>query len=364
MSFLTLRAVAKNYGGVTALAGLDLDIEQGSRTVVVGASGSGKTTLLRLIAGFEPATRGTISLDGRVITDGGTGVEIHRREIAFVAQDGALFPHLTVGENIAFAIDRRDSGREARIQELMDLVELDRSKRDRAPHELSGGQQQRVAIARGLARKPKLMLLDEPFSALDAGLRESVRRAAARVLRAAGVTTLLVTHDQAEALSFADQLAVLSRGTLAQAGPPRELYLRPRDPETAAFLGDAVILVASIADGFASSVLGRIAVDRATPPGEAQIMLRPEQFRLGALPADGSRGLTARVIDVSFGGSTSQVAVALSMAGNPRETSVTLRLPNIEVPAIDERLAVTVVGNAHVFPRGAGLGVWHESEIG
>jgi iron(III) transport system ATP-binding protein len=352
MSFLSLRDVAKTYGGVTALAGVDLDVEQGSRTVVVGASGSGKTTLLRLIAGFERASRGTITLDGAVLSQGSSGVEIHRREIAFVAQDGALFPHLSVGDNIGFALGRGDSGRDARIGELMDLVELDPKTRDRAPHELSGGQQQRVAIARGLARKPKLMLLDEPFSSLDAGLRESVRRAAARVLRAAGVTTLLVTHDQAEALSFADQLAVLSRGRLAQAGPPRELYLRPRDAETAAFLGDALMLPAHVADGLASCALGHVAVDRSVEAGDAEIMLRPEQFKLGPMPAGGAPLLTARVVDVVFGGSTAQVTVALSVSGRPQETTLTVRVPGNDAPEPGARLGVTIAGVAHVFPRG------------
>ena len=209
-------------------------------------------------------------LAGETSADGPKGVPVHKRGIAFVAQDGALFPHLSVAENIGFAIDRSDGGRAARIAELMELVELSPGTRDRAPHELSGGQQQRVAIARGLARKPRLMLLDEPFSALDAGLRESVRRAAARVLRAAGVTTILVTHDQTEALSFADRLAVLTAGRLAQAGPPRELYLRPADKSTAAFLGDAIVLPARVTTGWAECGLGRVAVAAEAASGRAR----------------------------------------------------------------------------------------------
>jgi iron(III) transport system ATP-binding protein len=353
MSFLSLRGLAKAYAGVTALAGIDLDVEEGSRAVVVGASGSGKTTLLRLIAGFEAPDRGTIALGGTLLWDGGSGMEIHRREIAFVAQDGALFPHLSVADNIGFALGRASPDRGERIAELMDLVELDQKTRNRAPHELSGGQQQRVAIARGLGRKPKLMLLDEPFSSLDAGLRESVRRAAARVLRAAGVTTLLVTHDQAEALSFADQLAVLSRGRLAQSGPPRELYLRPRDAETAAFLGDALILPATLADGSAHCALGRIPVVASGETGEAQIMLRPEQFRLGPMADPTGVGLTARVVDVAFAGSTSLVTVALSASGSPAETVLALRVRSNDVPEVGTRLAAAISGAAHVFPQQA-----------
>ena len=183
MSFLTLEAVGRQYGTVVALDGIDLRVPVASRTAIVGPSGSDKTTLLRLIAGFEAPDTGRIALDGRLLADGSAAVPAYRRGIGFVPQDGALFPHLSVAANIGFGLDRGLPRRDERILELMDAVELDRGMRLRRPDELSGGQQQRVALARALAREPRLMLLDEPFSALDAGLRETMRKAVARAGR-------------------------------------------------------------------------------------------------------------------------------------------------------------------------------------
>src|SRR5262245_32148752 len=229
MSLLDLRGVSKRYGAVTALDNVDLAIEEGSRTAVVGPSGSGKTTLLRIVAGFDTPDQGRVMMGGQVLADGPKFVAAHQRGIGIVAQDGALFPHLTIAENVGFGLDRRDPQRGTRIAELMDMVGLDRAMLARRPDEISGGQQQRVALARALARRPRLMLLDEPFSALDTSLRASTRKAVADLLGQAGITTILVTHDQAEALSFADQVAVMRDGKLPQVGTPRELYLRPRD---------------------------------------------------------------------------------------------------------------------------------------
>ncbi len=189
-----------------ALDNIDLTVAAGSRTAVVGPSGSGKTTLLRIIAGFEIPDAGQVMLEGETLADGPAIVPAHRRGMGIVSQDGALFPHLSVADNIGFGMERGQVDRAEQINALIDMVELDRGMLDRRPHQLSGGQQQRVALARALGRKPRLMLLDEPFSALDTGLRENMRKAVARVLQNAGITTILVTHDQAEALSFADQV--------------------------------------------------------------------------------------------------------------------------------------------------------------
>ena len=352
MSFLTVQGIGKRYGALTALADIEIAAAAGSRTAIVGPSGSGKTTLLRIIAGFETPDAGRIVLDGQLLADGPNTVPPHRRSIGFTAQEGAVFPHLSVGENIGFGLERSLPERDQRILELMDMVELARAMRDQRPHELSGGQQQRVALARALARKPKLMLLDEPFSALDTGLRESMRRAVARTLRAAGVTTLMVTHDQAEALSFADTVAVLRGGRLMQIGEPRTLYLGPRDRATALFLGDALILPAEIADGFAVCCLGRIAVD-AGRRGTGEIMLRPEQLRLEPVPATVSASLEpagcyGRVVDIEFGGAVSLVTVALRDAAYP---SLLIRCASIDLPPIDAQVRITVRGKAHVFER-------------
>jgi iron(III) transport system ATP-binding protein len=286
MSVLTIRGLGKRFGATAALADLDLDVAEGSRTAVVGPSGSGKTTLLRLIAGFETPDSGSIHLAGQLIADTASGVPAHRRNIGLVMQEGALFPHLSILDNIRFGIREQRDGA-AQALKLMDLVELDRTMADRQPHQLSGGQQQRVALARALARQPRLMLLDEPFSALDTGLREQLRTATAQILAEAGVATLLVTHDREEAMSFADQLVVLRQGRLAQAGHPRDLYLYPNDAITAQFLGSAIILDAEIDGAVARCVLGSLPVD-GDHRGTGQIMLRPEQLRIAEPTTDAS----------------------------------------------------------------------------
>ncbi|MDO8712499.1 ABC transporter ATP-binding protein, partial [Pseudomonas sp.] len=196
MNALELHAICKYYGSQRALENVSLSVPKGSRTVIVGPSGSGKTTLLRMIAGFEFPDTGSISLDGQTLVDDTHEVPAHQRLIGYVPQDGALFPHMTVAANIGFGLSTKGEAKHQRIAELMDSVALDASMAQRWPHELSGGQQQRVALARALAQQPRLMLLDEPFSALDTGLRGAMRKMVARLLSDAGVTTILVTHDQ------------------------------------------------------------------------------------------------------------------------------------------------------------------------
>jgi len=357
MSLLELQRIRRRYGSVTALDGIDLSVAADSCTAVVGPSGSGKTTLLRIIAGFDAADAGKVVLDGQILTDGAKAVPAHRREIGYVAQDGALFPHLSIAENIGFGLPRRDPGRQARIAELVRMVDLDPAVLARRPDELSGGQQQRIALARALARRPRLMLLDEPFSALDTGLRTSTRQAVGRVLREARITTILVTHDQSEALSFADQVAVLSEGRLLQVGPPRDLYLRPRTPMVAEFMGDAIVLPAQLAAGFADCALGRIPVDDRERQGAAPIVLRPEQVKfadVGELATQqASIGYLAKVVEVDFGGSVCAVGVRLlDAAGEIDADSPPLRLiaASIETPQPGAIVRISVAGNAHVFP--------------
>jgi iron(III) transport system ATP-binding protein len=368
---LSIEGVCKRYGAVAALENVSFTVPERSRTAIVGPSGSGKSTLLRLIAGFEAPDAGRILLAGDVLADGPSSVPAHRRGIGVVAQDGALFPHLSVAQNIGFGLQARGAEREARIRELMDVVELERAMLGRHPHELSGGQQQRVALARALACKPRLMLLDEPFSALDTGLREATRRSTARILDAYGVACILVTHDQAEALSFADQVAILQDGRLAQVGSPRDLYLHPGDPRTAAFLGEVILLPARVENGEASCRLGRIPVAPGTADGPAEIMLRPEQVRLTLLGAEvrpfGNEGCTGRVVELAFGGTLSTIVVALDSAGEAgagdaetapaTELRLSLTAFSIDLPRLGDRVGVTVRGVAHVFePRAASRG--------
>lgn len=357
MSFLELTDVHKHYGPVAALAGVDLSVASGSRTAIVGPSGCGKTTLLRLIAGFEAPDRGRMVLDGEVLANGDAAVPAYRRGIGVVAQDGALFPHLSIAANIGFGM--RQDKRTERIVELAYIVGLDKAILKRRPHELSGGQQQRVALARAMAMKPRLMLLDEPFSALDTGLRASMRKAVAELLETAGITTILVTHDQAEALSFASQVAVMRDGKFSQVGTPHELYLKPKDRMVAEFLGDAIILPAKIADGFATSPLGRIAVDSTERRDLVRIMLRPEQVLLKRTSREGMSGtpdmLFGEVTESEFAGSMCTIAVRLLNSPDPPDaaaignTPLVLRKPGIDTPVIGEIVRLTVSGKAHVF---------------
>jgi iron(III) transport system ATP-binding protein len=345
MTLLTIAGISKRYGRVQALEDVSLDVATGSRTAVVGPSGSGKTTLLRIVAGFEQPDAGQVTLDGELLADGPAAVPAHKRGIGIVSQEGALFPHLDVAENIGFGFQRGTLNRSQRIAELLDMVELDRNMLTRRPHQLSGGQQQRVALARALGRKPRLMLLDEPFSALDTGLRENMRKAVARVLQAAGITTILVTHDQAEALSFADQVAVLREGRLVQAGSPQSLYLHPHDRETALFLGDAVMLPAIVRNGFADCALGRVAVD-SRHQGKVEIMLRPEQIRVVADDSEPKYG--GRVVEVEFGGATCTVAVSLEGVALP---PILIKTSSVALPERGDRVRLDIAGKAHVFGR-------------
>ena len=344
MSFLTVRALSKHYGPVAALDDVSLDIRQNSRTAIVGPSGSGKSTLLRIIAGFEAADAGTVELDGALMVDGPNAVPAHKRGIGIVSQDGALFPHLSIADNIAFGLDRRMPDRNKRIHELMALIGLDPSMLERRPHQLSGGQQQRVALARALARQPRLMLLDEPFSALDTGLREQMRQAVTQILGDAGITAVLVTHDQAEALSFADQVALMRGGRLVQRGTPQDVYFRPADRETALFLGEALILPAKLDDGMASTPLGRLPVNKVEASGPAEIMLRPEQVRLVS-PSIGQPQL--EILHGAF--SSANWTVQLKLIDQPNQPPLHLRVSASEIPAVGSRIGLAINGSAHVF---------------
>jgi iron(III) transport system ATP-binding protein len=362
---LELQAIRKHYGPVQALGGVDLRVAPGSRTAIVGPSGSGKTTLLRIIAGFEAPDAGRVSLGGRQLADGPAAVPAHERGIGYVPQDGALFPHLTIEGNVGFGLPRNTPQRAERIAELMDMVALDTAMLVRRPHELSGGQQQRVALARALAQRPRLMLLDEPFSALDTGLRASTRKAVAQLLSAAGITTILVTHDQAEALSFADQVAVMRGGLLVQAGRPLDVYLRPRDAAVAGFLGDSIVLPAQLAGGWADCALGRIAVNDSGRQGAAQIMLRPEQLQVAEVPAEAAAHGDAcygAVTDADFGGSVCVLSVRLvrgigAAAAAPAPSAgwgdwkepLLVHSAGIHAPALGAMVRITVAGQAHVF---------------
>jgi iron(III) transport system ATP-binding protein len=299
MSALSVKGLWKGYGEQPVLRGVDLDVPAGSLTAVLGLSGCGKTTLLRVIAGFERAERGEVSLRGMTLDDGATYVPPERRSIGYVPQEGALFPHLNVAGNVGFGLPRAER-RGSTVDQLLEMVGIGSLGR-RLPHELSGGEQQRVALARALARRPEALLLDEPFSSLDAALRSRVREEVHGLLRQQGVTTVLVTHDQEEALSMADHVAVLREGRIVQQGAPAELYESPADERLAGFLGEVNLLEAEFGQGTAATALGVLALraDGARTAGARGIvMVRPEQLEvsvLGATSPAADGGLRGRI---------------------------------------------------------------------
>ncbi|MBB4953712.1 iron(III) transport system ATP-binding protein [Agrobacterium vitis] len=345
MTFLDIHTVSKHYGTTHALNNLSLAVPEGSKTAIVGPSGSGKSTLLRLIAGFEMPDSGQITLKNQLQAKAGFLVPAHKRGIGLVSQDGALFPHLSVADNIGFGIERGAPDREKRIASLAEMVELDAAMLTRRPHQLSGGQQQRVSLARALARQPRLMLLDEPFSALDTGLRETMRKAVSKLLSHAGITTILVTHDQTEALSFADQLAVLRDGSLVQVGTPRTLYESPADRQTALFLGDAVLLSADVSHGVADCCLGKIPV-QGLFTGKCEIMLRPEQISIRHTLIDNSHPVN--VADVEFSGATGTVTFAIPDATDA-PSCLSIRVSRLDLPMPGDLVYLTVSGSAYVL---------------
>ena len=360
--YLRLTGIDKRYGNTQVLRGIDLQVAAGSRTAIVGPSGSGKTTLLRIIAGFEAPNAGSLTLGGSVLADGTHAVPAHQRGIGFVPQEGALFPHLNVADNIGFGLPRKAADRQARIHELMDMVALDHALLRARPHEISGGQQQRVALARALALRPQLILLDEPFSALDTGLRVATRKAVAELLARTGITTILVTHDQAEALSFADTVAVMRAGRLVQVGAAQEVYQRPVDANTATFLGDAIILPATIENGSARCELGNIPVGAVQSSGKQNIMLRPEQLSIvdAAQPVAGvgATALAGVVTHLNFLGSTCDLQIRLPVASNwtllPTDItktgiSISVNIPTNPSIGVGSQVRIAVSGSAHVL---------------
>ncbi len=345
MRQLTVTGLHKAFGTHPVLAGLDLDVPAGSFTAILGPSGSGKTTLLRLLAGFEQADAGSIAIGDRVVDGPGVAlVPPERRQIGYVPQEGALFPHLTVAANVGFGLPARRRG--TRTAELLEAVGL-AGMGSRYPHQLSGGQQQRVALARALAIKPEVVLLDEPFAALDAHMRASVRADVQQICRTAGTTAVLVTHDQDEALSMADRIAVLRDGRIVQCAAPHELYTRPADATLARFVGDANIVpgqlteVAGQSGPMVATILGRLPVAEgigiAALPGPVTVLIRPEQLEIlptGSNAEDQPGCLTGRVIACDYYGHDAVVRVRPD--GQPSGDEVIVRTtggPQLEAGA-------------------------------
>ena len=326
MTSLVLDGVSKSLGGVEVLHGVSLSVRSGTRAAIVGSSGSGKSTLLRLIAGFERADAGTIVLDGQPVCGPADFVPAHRRGVGYVAQDGALFPHLTVESNIGFGLRDRIVKKQ-RVLEVCELVNLETRFLRRFPHELfrrsAAARRPRACARTGAGR----ILLDEPFSALDTGLRAHTRQSVIDALDRAEVTTILVTHDQDEAMRFGHEIGVLEDGRLIQYGPPDDVFGDPTTPLTAQFLGAAIFVPVRVRDGQADSALGILQVRhdhsdgqgaaRADPPG-AVVVAAAEQGRGVLVESVRSHG--------------SHIEIDLTVAARSDSIDLTLRLPRYRAP--------------------------------
>jgi len=378
VTWVTVKGLGVSYGETAVLEDVDLGIPRGSLVAVLGPSGCGKTTLLRAVAGLLPAAAGTIRVGDRVVSAPGVQLAPEKRGMGWVPQDASLFPHLTVGENIGFGLphaSRADrAARAVRITELAQLVGLD-GLIDRAPSQLSGGQAQRVSLARALAPRPDLMLLDEPFAALDPLLRSALRTEVAALLRDQKNTSLLVTHDQEEALSLADYVAVMRGGRLLQWGTPAQVYEHPVSLWVAAFVGDTVEMDGIWADGRVECALGSVdavAVDAAAADGTlTRLMLRPEWIHLSpaitrvvspaALPESsravaphrsglglepaGTERITATVIEIAYGGH--DALVSLKLFGG---TIIRARVAAPDLPRRGDRVRVSIRRPALAYP--------------
>jgi iron(III) transport system ATP-binding protein len=327
---LDLNGVTKRYGDVVALDGVSLEVRRGEVLAVVGPSGCGKTTLLQVVAGLTTVDAGAIAIDGRAVAGSGAWVPPEHRRVGVVFQDHALFPHLTVADNVEFGI-ARDRDRRARRAEVLDLVRLDHLA-ERYPHELSGGEQQRVALARALAPRPAVVLLDEPFSSLDANLRVGLRQQTAAVLRAAGTTAVFVTHDQQEALSIGDRVAVLRAGRVEQVDRPPVVFHEPGTRFVATFIGEADLLTGHARDGVASTAVGEVPISGAPGDGEVEVMVRPHE--VVAVPdASGA----AVVVAGEFRGARIQHHIELDGGGRLR-----CEVPHTRAMVTGTRVRVTV----------------------
>lgn len=293
---VTVTDLVVNYGDFAALDHVSLEIEPRKLTALLGPSGCGKTSLLRAISGLEPIAGGSIRIGDRLVSGDGVAVPPEKRHLGLVFQQGALFPHMTVSKNVLFGL-RGVADREARAEETLRLVRM-WHLRDRYPDELSGGEQQRVALARALAPSPEVVLLDEPFANLDAALRGSIREEVRSILTKAGVTAVLVTHDQEEALSIADTVVVMNRGRILQVGPPWKIYREPASREVADFVGDNQTVGCSVESGRVISPFGRLRSE--APTGRAVLLVRPEEIEV--IPEESRDGAMARLIERRFFG--------------------------------------------------------------
>ncbi|PWC41153.1 sulfate ABC transporter ATP-binding protein [Azospirillum sp. TSO22-1] len=345
--------VSHRYPGHAALNGVSLTVSPHEVTCIVGPSGCGKSTLLRLISGLETLQTGSISIGGVPVAVPGRSLPPERRPVGLMFQDFALFPHLTVSGNVAFGLRHRPRAeREARVAELLELVALTRYA-DAYPHTLSGGQQQRVALARAMSREPDVLLLDEPFSALDEQMRRSVREEVVQIIRATGIATLVVTHDPEEAMEIGSRVVVMTDGRIVQADTPLALYHNPANSFVAQLFGELNRFSARVVDGHLDTPLGRFPVPADATADALEVACRVED--VAVLPP-GSRpdGIAAKVRRTSFLGSTTRVCLSLPAAGVPEGVEIHARLPGyVPMRAGDEVTAAVDPRRLMLFRAGA-----------
>lgn len=351
MTTLKLENVSKSFGDVKALESIDFEVGSGELVAMVGPSGCGKTTALRLVAGFEQPTSGRVLVDG----DDVSRVAANQRNMGMVFQAYSLFPNMTAADNVAFGLRVRKDAKEKRSKRVKDLLEIVglAHAAGRYPHELSGGMQQRVALARALAIEPRVLLLDEPLSALDAKVRLQLREEIRRVQAELGITTLYVTHDQEEALAISDRVAVLYEGRVEQVGTPAEIYDEPRTPFTAEFIGTMNRLQARVLDnGYVEYHDRKIQVDSVKgyrEGDEVMVLVRPESLELSKLPAGSTvpgGTIEGKVFNHSFLGSVTRVKV--SVADDELTADVSSRAMR-ELEIGDRVSAAFESGDARVF---------------
>ncbi len=340
MTLLSIKNLAVKFGEQEILHDLNLEVEQNELLAILGSSGAGKSTLLRLIAGFETPAAGEIWLNGIQVSAVDNLLAPEYRGIGIVPQDAALFPHLSVAGNIEFGLLGMDkTQKKARVAELLKLIRME-DFADRKPDQLSGGQAQRVALARALAKKPALVLLDEPFSALDAELRDALRAEVKAVLKAEGATAILVTHDQEEALSLADRVAVMRTGTIIQVGTPSEIYNSPVDLGIATFLGDSVLIDGEVVAGKVHTSLGKLTALNHIESGQKGVVaIRSENFYLQPNP-NGDSEVIGRV----FFGHDAVVEVQ-----TPSQ-KIRARSNGPFAPEVGMRVTVWVRGSVNFYP--------------
>lgn len=316
MPLLEIRHLNKSFAQTPVLQDICLSLEKGEILFLLGASGCGKTTLLRAIAGFEQPDSGEIWLQSNCIFSPQHNVPTQQRRLGYVVQEGVLFPHLNVYRNIAYGLGDGKGKKEAeqkRIATVMDLTGIS-TLAQRFPHQLSGGQQQRVALARALAPNPPLILLDEPFSALDEHLRQQIRYDMLQALRQSESSAIFVTHDRGEALRYADKIAVMQQGNILQIDSPRTLYWQPNQLETALFMGESLLLPATqTRPHYAQSALGELPiVDKSFGNPRGQLLLRPSQFSLVKSPQNLTACWQAKVQKVEFKGRSTAISVIIN----------------------------------------------------